>query len=86
MSHREDFFFALERAVNMSMKKRSIDIPSDKGVQALNELADRATTAHFRQRNLLFLEATISSMLDTWSPFEVADILREQADQLVEYI
>lgn len=86
MSHREDFFFALEREINLSMKKRSIDIPPDKGIQALNELADRATTAHFRQRNMLYLEAAIACMLQQDDPFTVASILTKQAQGLIENI
>lgn len=35
---------------------------------------------------MLMLEAVMSAMLDTDSPHEVARILREQADILVEYV
>lgn len=54
--------------------------------QALNEIASEATLKHHRARNMLMLEAVMSAMLDTDSPHEVARILREQADILVEYV
>ena len=51
-----------------------------KGIKALDEIAEKAATAHLRQRNNLMLEAVISAYLDTDTPEEVAAILRVQAD------
>nr|WP_313709029.1 hypothetical protein [Brucella intermedia] len=57
-----------------------------KGIKALNDLAEASRLAHIRQRNCLILEAAIAAMLDADDPFTVAEILREHADQLVEYL
>jgi hypothetical protein len=85
MSHREDFFFDLERAVNMSMKKRSIDIPSDKGIQALNELADRAVMRSRRLGSLQHLKCAVELMASDYRPEEVADYLESIAQTIREY-
>lgn len=41
---------------------------------------------HQYHRNLLMLEAVISAMLDTHDHKDVSQILRDHADQLVEYL
>lgn len=53
---------------------------------AIDEITERAKIAHWHERNMLFLEATISAMLDVHNAHEVAEILREHADQLEEYL
>lgn len=80
----QDWFFSLEGSINMAGKK-TIPI-EDAGLEALNDLAEEATLNHLYHRNLLFLEATISAMLDVHDARDVATILREHADQLEAYL
>lgn len=56
-----------------------------KPIDHLNDAAQAVTLRHLRRRNMLMLEAVISAMLDTDDVFRVAEILKEHADQLVEY-
>lgn len=82
----EWWYFSLEREVNMAGKKSVRLEPEDAGLEALNDLAEEATLNHLHHRNLLFLEATISAMLDVHDARDVATILREHADQLEAYL
>lgn len=57
----------------------------DPAIQALTEQADRAVCAHMHHRNMMFLEACISAMLDVHDPEGVAAILHDQAKNLEDY-
>ena len=59
--------------------------PQERSEEALAIAADMAQAAHWHHRNLMFLEACISAMLDVHDPEGVAAILREHADQLEGY-
>lgn len=59
--------------------------PSKKELKALNKIANKTQAKVWRARNMIMLEAVIAAFMDTDSPEEVATILREQADMLVEY-
>jgi len=59
---------------------------SSEDLSALDAIAEAATKNHFHHRNMLMLEAVISAMLDVNTPEEAAEILREHADQLTEYL
>jgi len=56
--------------------------PTRREIECLNEIAEEATLDHFHHRNMMFLEACISAMLDVHNHEGVAAILREHADQL----
>lgn len=55
-------------------------------VSSLNKIAEIAKIEHFRARNLLMLEAVISAFLDADDHRAVAQMLREHADQLEEFM
>ena len=59
---------------------------SKKAKTPLDEIAEEAKLKHHYHRNLLMLEAVISAMLDTHDHKDVSQILRDHADQLVEYL
>lgn len=52
----------------------------------LTEQANDLTKQMLTQRNKLMTEAVISCWLDTHQPHEVAKILVEFADQLIEFL
>lgn len=52
----------------------------------LDIIAEKARLRYLRARNTLILEAAISALLDTDTPQDAANILREQADLLVRYL
>lgn len=59
--------------------------PSKKELKALNDMANKSTIKVWRARNMIMLEAVISAFMDSDTPQAVAQILREQADQLEEF-
>lgn len=71
----QDWYFNLERSINMTPK----------AIKALEDIAEREIMDHIRQRNMLFLEAAISTMLSVDDLTVVAKTLREQAEMLEDF-
>lgn len=71
----QDWYFSLEGAINMTPK----------AIKALDDIAEREIMDHIRQRNMLFLEAAISTMLSVDNHDVVAKTLREQAEMLEDF-
>ncbi|KAF1041652.1 hypothetical protein [Xylophilus sp.] len=59
--------------------------PPKKELKALDDIAIKSTVAVWRARNMIMLEAVIAAFMDSDTPQDVAQILREQADQLEEF-
>lgn len=57
-----------------------------KATRELDIIAEKARLRYLRARNMLILEAAISALLDTETPEDAAQTLREQADLLVRYL
>ena len=70
----------LKMACGLKLPK---DTPED--FNAINQHIHNECILHMRRRNMLFLEAAISCMMDTDTAQDTARLLREHANQLEEY-
>lgn len=52
----------------------------------ISKLAEKSQQKNWTARNMLMLEAVISAFMDTHNAQETAQILREQADILEQYL
>ena len=57
----------------------------DKGLRALQAIADRETCLYLERTAMTHLEAALGSLLFVYTPEHVADLLERQAQMLRDY-
>lgn len=51
----------------------------------LNEMCEKALKDYLDRRSMMFIESAIGCLLDTKTPAEAAEVLREFAQQLEDF-